>query len=395
METISSISDDIKQINNRKNIFMNWIFLFYFFSNFLFTKCDDFICKNNNNIENTKCFNHLIIMPKTYRSGHFVTTTNGELIIEYSEDTLPGGGRLFYRLKPDGRGYYPGDYPIKQIEITETYQTKNEKNEDITCSGRYEARNIIINLEEDETKKEYLFSTSSWYSFTELYDLESHENKTWFTSNFFDMEKNDANKDKYIYSYIYSLLNEPGTTNYFLVYIQYLKDNAMSDRYVIKKFSFKLEEGAINQMINASIYNTNNQDNRVISAILMEKIEKLVVYFLKNKGPKLYVKSYTYNLVEDKEKEVDDNNFILLEGSDGTGNFFEGVYLSDIYTAIFYFPNKDAKNKLCFKLYNYLSSSGFNELIYKEVNKYDLDVYMYNSAIYKINDNRVIFTCVN
>ena len=32
------------------------------------------------------------------------------------------------------------------------------------CSGRYEARNIMVNIEGDE--KEYLFSTSSWYSLT-------------------------------------------------------------------------------------------------------------------------------------------------------------------------------------------------------------------------------------
>ena len=68
---------------------------------------------------------------KYYRAGHFVTTKNGELIIEYSEDATPGGGRLFYRLNPDGRGYYSGNNPIKQIEISKTVETKNENNQNI------------------------------------------------------------------------------------------------------------------------------------------------------------------------------------------------------------------------------------------------------------------------
>ena len=168
MNNLPYFSDDIKKME-KNVIYFKWIFLFYFLLNFLIVKCEDFVCKNNNNFGNLKCFNNIIKLPLDYRAGRFVTTENGELIIEYSEDKTPGGGRLFYRLNPDGRGYYPGDNPIKQIEINETFATKNEAEVDITCSGRYEARNMLINLVGDSTKKEYLFSTSSWYSFTELY----------------------------------------------------------------------------------------------------------------------------------------------------------------------------------------------------------------------------------
>ena len=139
-----------------------------------------------------------------YRSGQFVTTKDGQLIIEYSEDSTPGKGRLFYRLTSDGRGYYTNANPIKEFELNSTYlETFNDQKIDDSSyktgdiAGRYEARNILIQLEGDTSGKEYLFSTSSWYSYTELYDLESDNNYcTWFTTNFFSIPDN-----KYIFSF--------------------------------------------------------------------------------------------------------------------------------------------------------------------------------------------------
>ena len=364
MKVISSISGDIKKIDGRKNLFMKWIFLVNFISNFLFIKCEEYICKNNNNIGNSNCFNHIIKLPEKYRSGHFVTTKNGELIIEYSEDDVPGKGRIFYRLKPDGRGYYPGDYPIKQIEMDNAKDGKDEDNKDKQFSGRYEARNILVKLNNDQNDKEYLFSTSSWYSFTELYDLESDKYWTWFTSEFFDMNS------KYIFSYIYSVLNIPNTKDYILIYIQYKqKENnaASSENYLIKKFSFELgDNGSITKTVSTPIQNYDNYDNRVISAVLLEAREKLVVYYVKNdnNSPKLKVKSYDYSLGNDKETEV--SSFTIDKG---VGNFFEGVYLSDDYTGVIYYLDKNSNNKLCLKLYQYDSSKdyGFETKIYKEI----------------------------
>ena len=146
----------------KKTIYFKWIFLFYFISNLLIVKCEDYVCKTKKDFSDTECFNNIIKLPLNYRAGRFVTTKNGELIIEYSEDAVPGGGRLFYRLKPDGRGYYPGDNPIKQFELSDKYEENDEGGEKKSFSGRYEARNILVNLNGDTTRKEYLFSTSTW-----------------------------------------------------------------------------------------------------------------------------------------------------------------------------------------------------------------------------------------
>ena len=391
MNNLPFFSDDIKKME--KNVmYFKWIFLFYFLLNFLIVKCEDYVCKTKNDFSKTECFNNIIKLPLDYRAGRFVTTKNGELIIEYSEDATPGGGRLFYRLNPDGRGYYPGDNPIKQIEISETFATKNEAGVDITCSGRYEARNMLINLVGDSTKKEYLFSTSSWYSFTELYDIESHNYLTWFTSDFFGMPKITNDRYRYIYSYIYSLLNEPDTTNYFIVYIQYVSDNAKSDCYMIKKFSFQREEGSINRTIHTSLQNTDNYDNRAISAVIMEKDKKLVIFYIKNTH-KLCIKSYSYSLDEDKEIQIEED----FDVSTGYGNFFEGVYLSDSYTALIYYPKNDQPILLSIKLYQYVSTldNRFSMKINKQLGIYSLHTYIYNNALFKINENRIILACVN
>ena len=394
MNNLPYFSDYNKKME-KNTIYFKWIFLFYFIPNFLIVKCEDYVCKTNNDFSKTKCFNNIIKLPLKYRSGRFVTTKNGELIIEYSEDEVPGGGRLFYRLKPDGRGYYPGDNPIKQFEISDKYEGNDETGAKRYFSGRYEARNILINLVGDTTRKEYLFSTSSWYSYTELYDLESDKHWTWFTSSFFEMPQ-DNNIYKYIFSYIYSLLHIPNTNYYILVYIQfYVKngDNASSNLFAIKKFSLKLQEDSIVKTIHTSIENSNNYDNRAISAVLLEKDEKLVVYYVKNIGnsAKLYVKSYTYDLGDDKETEV--SSFTIDQGK---GNFLEGFYLNDSYTAVIYYLDKGSKDKLSIKLYKYDSSKdyGFDTIIYKEITQNTLKPDIYYNSVYRINDKRVIFTCV-
>ena len=66
------------------------ILLFHFLINLLIIKCEDYVCKKNNDLANTKCFNTIIkFNSKKYRAPEFVTTKDGQLIIEYSEDATP------------------------------------------------------------------------------------------------------------------------------------------------------------------------------------------------------------------------------------------------------------------------------------------------------------------
>ena len=132
------------------------ILLFFLFINFQILKGDIEACKQNSDLGNLECFNNLIKFEGgKYRAGRFVTTKNGELIIEYSQDSTPGGGRLFYRLTKEGRGYYEDDNPIRKFKIDKVVSIKDEHGENFDCSGRYEARNAFMILDGDETEKEY------------------------------------------------------------------------------------------------------------------------------------------------------------------------------------------------------------------------------------------------
>ena len=260
----------LSSINGKKNMRKVNIlfFIFNLFINFGIFKCDYQDCKTNQDLSNTDCFNNIIKFENNnYRAGRFEKTKDGGLIIEYSENTQPGKGRLFYRLTKDGRGYYENDNPIREFNITTVKDTKNEKNDDIHISSRYEARNALIVLDGDTSGKEYLFSTSCWYSYTELHDLETGNFFAWFTPDFFGIT------GKYIFSYNYEILRQPGTNNYFIIYCEYDRqegNDAYSESYFIRKFKLTSfgETNPYSQINKVS--EENNENDRIISAFIME-----------------------------------------------------------------------------------------------------------------------------
>ena len=138
-------------------------------------------CANGNAITDTNCFNNLIIIPYYYRGGQFVTYKDGTMIIEYANDNSEGVNpedRLFYGLKKNGRNYFQDDNAQKIVKI-ETSLTKK---------GRYEARNILVYLEDDtERGKQYLFSTSAYDTLTELHDIEAGTYKVASTRPFWEV----------------------------------------------------------------------------------------------------------------------------------------------------------------------------------------------------------------
>ena len=372
------------QISKEKIEKMNkWIFIFYFLLNFVEIKSTEYICKinNNNDLSKTNCFNDILILNnKKYRSGHFVTTKSGELIIEYSEDDVSAGGRLFYRLTKDNRGYYEDGNPIREFTINYTTATKDEDNKDINCNGRFEARNILVNLENDSSGKDYLFSTSSWYSYSELHDIESGEFYAWLTSDFLKID------NKYIFSFQYDLLEVPGQSFYFLIYIQYLKkeNGALSDKYVIKKFKLNGFSGTNPYIEIKNSTNEDNENSRTISALILEDKQLLVVLYLKKNGGTLNFKTYDYNLDNSVETNIGSSSGY----AGGTGYFFRMLALDNNYIALIYFPDSTTTNcKL--KLYQYTDS--FVEKINEQLNYRDISSGVVDNEFCKIDNNRLFF----
>ena len=121
-------------------------------------------------INDQSCFNDLITIKKNFRAGNFAINKNGDMIIEYSNDKDSKRNiRLFYGIKKNGRYFFPEEEAYREKEINNPYSNRN-------IVARYEARNIFVSVESDTNKeKEYLFSTSSYETLTELHDLENND----------------------------------------------------------------------------------------------------------------------------------------------------------------------------------------------------------------------------
>ena len=142
--------------------------------------------------------------------------------------------RLFYGLKKNGRYYFPGEPVYKEINLTNCVDWGNTK-----YRGRFESRNLLVSLKDDiDKEKQYLFSMSSFYSVSELIDIDDVENLTYFildTIKFFDINRK-------IFSYEYSLFEIENSNTSISAFIESAGEtggNEYSNTVTIKKFQFK------------------------------------------------------------------------------------------------------------------------------------------------------------
>ena len=130
----------IAMVVNRTK-FLRLTFLINIF--FLLFKIEVISCGNQTscykiyNLTNKECFNDRIILANKFRAGHFVTTKDGSLIIEYS-NAGPNYLRLFYGLKKNGRYYFENETPFRHFNAT------NPVNKSL--NGRYESKNIVLHF---------------------------------------------------------------------------------------------------------------------------------------------------------------------------------------------------------------------------------------------------------
>ena len=300
--------------------------------------CDN-ICSASTALSDTSCFDNVIYFNHyNYRSGHFAVKKNNDLVIEYSGDP-PSCMRLLYGLKSDdGRGLFNDGY-IREKNLT----TNND--------GRYEARNIFVSLKTDSSKsKEYLFSTSSHTTITELHDLENDTFITRYSDDF---------NGKRIFSFVYSLLHTTidNKNYYFLIFTSPDNDNQNIEEgklAVIKKFAFT----------GFDLTNYENQKttftkfgSRVISGFIMEEDQVIVILYLKrsttdnNGNIKVYaqynIKFFNYNLgqigedITNYNDKMEHNNGIL----ENWGVYSNCIYLKNRTGLFIYFYS----NKLIFQ----------------------------------------------
>ena len=358
----------------------------------LFLQIEVIFCGNQTscykiyNLTNKECFNDRIILANKFRAGHFVTTKDGSLIIEYS-NAGPNYLRLFYGLKKNGRYYFENETPFRHFNAT------NPVNKSL--NGRYESKNIVLHFKNDTSKKkEYIFSTSIWTTVTELHDLETGISKYWDTSTFWDIIE--------IFSYEINLfeLKEGNKMNYVCAFTQrekdkrYLKngkEDIYSKTFSLRKFSFT---DLNNYTILGKLDYKENYNSRMISCFLVPEFEDIVVFFLKAvdneyKNAKYYISFYQYNLDLRNSIEKD----YVEEPNSGEGIFFRGFYLHDRWCAFIYFKDRDGKN-LQFEIGQLVKEQNGRAFNYRIQKTFSEDYYAphvnYND-FFKVDNNRIVF----
>ena len=299
-----------------------------------------------------------------YRAGNFAINKNNDMIIEYSYQNK----RLFYGLKQNGRYFFNDENgnPISTKEIT------LQNNEDTSITQRYESKNIFVSLKNDVQKdKEYLFSTSSYTTVSELYDLENLENihnKVKTTSRFLGTE---------IFGFQFSLLELPSNTEKQYVLIYSTSTTSDPGQYItLKKFTFT-EFNFVNY--ETSEKEINNFFNRLASAFILND-SLIILFHIDNAHFK--IKVFNFNL--DKLADIGTNIFQETTNYNNDKNKGRGLgyYLKCIHL-------KDNIGVFSFYIYN---NYHYPEIIVGKIEPVDNDQkYTFNSLFRKNFDNNYYY----
>ena len=356
---------------------INYLFISILLLQFSKISCDN-ICSKGTALTDTSCFDNVIYFNHyNYRSGHFAVKKNNDLVIEYSGNP-PSCMRLLYGLKSNGgRGLFNDGY-IREKNLT----TSND--------GRYEARNIFVSLKGDTNKSnEYLFSTSSHITITELHDLEDDTFITRYSDDF---------NSKRIFSFVYSLLHTTIDNNnyYFLIFTSpNNNDNPEAEDgslVVIRKFAFT---GFDLTNFESSLKTFTQFGSRVISGFLMEEDQAIVILYLKSLTENGVVKAqynikfFNYDLTQ-IGNDINNYEDKLIKGNDIVehwGIYSNCIYLKDKIGLFIYFYG----SKLIFQSFKFNLNNGNyqkTDVFFKALER-SFDSSIILNDVHKINDNRI------
>ena len=347
-------------------------------------------CLRIYDMSNTNCFNDRIIFDNKWRAGHFVTTKEGVLIIEYSNDGGNKGDntkRFFYGLKKNGRYYFANESAFKH------FTAKNPS--DDTINGRYESKNAIVHLKGDTSKtKEYIFSTSIWTTATELHDLDNDTSNYWDTVEFWEII------EIFSYEIVFLEIKENNEMHYVCVFTQREKEKAWingkledwSKTFSLRKFSF--DNFYTRNIISKHNYESN-YNSRMISAYLVDEYKVIVVFFLKKndnefKDARYTIAFYNYNLEHRNEIVFD---WVVSEPNRGNGIFFRCLHLRWRRGAYVYFKDKYGTD-LNFEIKELSGSDKnyqLNHIIGKNFNKHYYAPHVNYNDFFKVDDYRLVF----
>ena len=391
---IKKMAQRMNQLNKENNfrILVHFL-LIYFQINIIY--CQN--CKDIHDLSNKTCFNDIITFDHdNWRSGHASINNNGDMIIEFSLDSLESDSRLFYGLKKNGRYYFPGEPVFREI--------KEMKCEDAETGskykGRFESTNLFVSLSNDAPKsKQYLFSMSSRYSLVELIDIENNLTYyAWNSTEFFGLTLP-------IFSFKFSLFELDNSNTYitfFSASLGYRDDLEVANTVTIQKFSLNsFNSNNPKQLINSKTIN-NYFSNRGVSAFQLGTSKIIVVMAMINtqydpndsnnkRDENLYNYCYLYFYKDDLVSLGERLLFQFQQWIwEGWGIFFKGITVKDDYFALMYYTYAQGRT-LTFSLRKYIDVNNDNILI--NYNNFDIEFRsdVTTNEFCKLDDNRLIF----
>ena len=320
--------------------------------------------KYNNILENSQCFNNIIIIDSSfYRAGHFAKNKNGDIVAEYSTDKDGlAHQRLFYCINKSGKYFY------KEKDIVPINYNGH------TYEGRYESTNLFVAIYSDVNKtKEYLMSLSSYKTLIEIYDIENNNiyreiTERKFINGIFAFQ----------FPIIELVINNK--INYICIYTHDSSGNTYGDGryYSIKRFYINENKEVI--IMNSTRSNNANPSSRTIAGFLDEN-NFIYVIFLSDSNK---ISICKYDIVLNYISRQ-----ILVSYSFYYDDIFQSLYLKNNLAALIYFSGGYSTISVIFAVFKLDPSYQF--IIGKSLN---IDIFPGSESLndlIKINDERLVF----
>ena len=335
--------------------------------------CQD--CKSIKTLDNSYCYQILLINNSNYRAGHFSKNTKGDIIVEYSYNNQ----RLFFGFHKNGKYYYETESHFIEKNVTEF--NINGK----LYSGRYESQNIFISTKFDINKtKEYLLSLSSYRTLLEIYDIENDIIYPYITEHILING---------IFSYQFALFESTidNMNTYICIYSHDdgLNEYHISNYFSIKKFSFfENNEHQIDIEFIKSSEKVNVENSRIIQGFLGENNFIYAIFLTKEKY--ICIQKYNYETLEPEENQTLANDINIENNNGGGQNYqfiiFRTLYLKNDLFSLIYFRTEANIN---FGILNI--TANYSYIMQKDL---DIDIFpgpkLMNDFI-KMDDNRLVF----
>ena len=301
-------------------------------------------CKSEKSFNNQDCFNGLIIFDhKNLRASQFFTNKNGDLIIEYKDDSSPND-RIFYGLKKEGGKFFQtenGFYQYTSEGITQDESATSKRKHDTMSYF------VLIRNEEDNTEKEYFFTIKPFKYLVELQDLNGEDNTryTWNLKSFINY--NDYN----LFTNETFLIDIKNKTEFVITFVpKKIANEAKANKRIHK--TFKLKSFSQEAFEELSMKEDDINMEYTLNSFSIDSHEMFAITYIRpSSSGNYYAIFYKYTDYKYlKDLKTAGNNFPSKK-LQGAYKFYKPVWLKENYIAfMLYKQNVDGEDGNIFRL---------------------------------------------